>query len=732
MKREDVFRCFLLCAGYQPTLLLLLLFVVVGVTGCFPEIEPVTKRAITPSFINSRETTAAVAPIRVSTDPAVPENDAAAEEQALLPTPSVTPLASPTATGAAAETPTAVAQDFDAAIQAYRGVTFDYGESLAENAIVSLIPEEPFLIIDGAIIPQHGQVDFEGYVLDQTFHRPQIYVYPLEAFRAGNQVAAEIITRLEQLLIDRPAEPEGHIPALPLSSGGEMWRGQLRYLDFQNGRGVRYLTQFGQSYKLINNRELFYSFQGITDDGDYYVAAILPTNHSLLPSNENFPSVADAQAFVDNYDDYAAGMIRLLEEQEDGSFTPDLAQLDALIQSLLILADGAPGSRANEYDYSGWQSYENPEYGYSLFTPPVVTVTEAVDGFKVSFDGPQVDGQPWPSFSISHYNGDFYRPPAGSEVSQWVLDRGIPYDAIGQTTEIGGQPAIHLIVEPTAQSYGFDEYYLINGEQLFRILILHTAGYQDWSLYDQFLQGITIAPESSAEGGPAEAWLGTIGRLPPGSQSPYAFDRQDGQSFFITDVNKALEQTLEEVAWRGIQIKLWGDLAEMPGFIEVSRLEQDSEAESALQNLSPFASASASSELPADRLGNYRAQAAIDGRLESPWCEGAARTGTGQWLLLEFPDPVQLSQIRLANGYDYNDDIYQDNNRLRIARLLFSNGEVSWELEDERGYQNLDLERPLGRDNETTFVRIQIEDTYPGFKYDDSCIAEIEIWGRSK
>lgn len=730
MKKERVF----LCAGWQPKLLLLLLFVVGGVAGCFPEIEPVTRRAITPSFINSRETTAAIALTQESTEPVAPENDAAVEGQAppLTPTPTVSPLPLPSATGTAVETPTTAAQDFEAAIQAYRGVSFNYGESLADNAVASLIPAEPYLVIDGAIIPQHGQVDFEGYALDQTFYRPRIYVYPLEAFRAGNQVAAERIARLEQLLIDRPAEPEGSIPALPLFSAGEMWRSQLRYLDFQNGRGVRYLTQFGQSYKLINNRELFYSFQGITDDGDYYVAAILPTNHPLLPSNENFPSVADAQAFVDNYDGYAAGTTRLLEEQEDSSFVPGLAQLDALIRSIEVLAGSGPGNRASEYNYSGWQSYENPDHEYSLFIPPNVTVTEAADGSKVSFDGPRLDGEPWPSFSISHFSSDFYRPPAGSKVSPWVLGRGIPHDAIGQTTEIAGLPAIHLIVEPTPQSYGFDEFYFINDEQLFRILILHTAGNQDWSLYDQFLQGITIAQETAEEGGAVEAWLGTIGRLPPGSQSQYTFDRQDGQSFFITDVNKALELTLEEAAWRGVQIKIWGDLAEAPGFIEVSRLEQDSQAESVIQNLSSFASASASSELPADRLGNYQAQAAIDGRLESPWCEGAARTGTGQWLLLELPGPVQLSQVRLANGYEYNDDIYQDNNRLKMARLLFSNGEVSWELEDERGYQSLNLEQLLGRENETIFVRIQIEDTYPGSKYDDSCIAEIEIWGRSK
>ena len=67
---------------------------------------------------------------------------------------------------------------------------------------------------------------------------------------------------------------------------------------------------------------------------------------------------------MNNYDDYAADMTRLLEEQEDGSFEPDLVQLDGLIQSLLVLAGGVSGNRANEYDYSGWHNYENPAYAY--------------------------------------------------------------------------------------------------------------------------------------------------------------------------------------------------------------------------------------------------------------------------------------------------------------------------------------------------------------------------------
>jgi hypothetical protein len=39
------------------------------------------------------------------------------------------------------------------------------------------------------------------------------------------------------------------------------------------------------------------------------------------------------------------------------------------------------------------------------------------------------------------------------------------------------------------------------------------------------------------------------------------------------------------------------------------------------------------------------------------------------------------------------------------------------------------LVRAAGPNVEMTFVKMVIEDVYPGSKYDDTCLAEIEVWG---
>jgi hypothetical protein len=59
---------------------------------------------------------------------------------------------------------------------------------------------------------------------------------------------------------------------------------------------------------------------------------------------------------------------------------------------------------------------------------------------------------------------------------------------------IGGLPAVRFVFEASPMAYGRDDYYVINGDQLFLISILHTGNLQDWSLYEKFLQSITFEP----------------------------------------------------------------------------------------------------------------------------------------------------------------------------------------------------------------------------------------------
>jgi len=214
--------------------------------------------------------------------------------------------------------------------------TFYYHPSLAQSVNAETVPESNFT---GAphfdIYPQHSRFEFIGYPsYPEAFHDPRILVYPSAEFAAMNPSAGDTIFWLQNLLETRPPDsPPDGLPFLPIWNAAQMMHSNMRYLDFQTGSGVRYLAQYGQSYWPINSRDLFYTFQGLTADGAYYISAIFPVANTILPDAN---TVVMDDAFYNNYDNYVQDIANQLNAQPDDAFIPDLSLLDILVQSLDI------------------------------------------------------------------------------------------------------------------------------------------------------------------------------------------------------------------------------------------------------------------------------------------------------------------------------------------------------------------------------------------------------------
>jgi hypothetical protein len=180
--------------------------------------------------------------------------------------------------------------------------------------------------------PQYLRLTLQGYPVTSHLFKPQIFIFTVADVAPANATMDIIATDLQALL---QTKQEGdQFPFLPISNLGQLIHAQVQYMNFKSGEGVRFLTQLGQGMTLINNNELIYTFHGLTGDGKYYIAAVLPVTNLGLPAS---PDANGAQSTpVSNFRDYLSGLVTDLNGLPGDAFTPGLLKLDDLIRSIEV------------------------------------------------------------------------------------------------------------------------------------------------------------------------------------------------------------------------------------------------------------------------------------------------------------------------------------------------------------------------------------------------------------
>jgi hypothetical protein len=194
--------------------------------------------------------------------------------------------------------------------------------------------------------PAHLRFTFDDQPLTfgsgMDLSAPQLLIYPVEPYREMYQIAGigdldERINRLQGLLQDRSDSIEGDLPVLPDIGATQVFTAQVKYLAFAGGSGIRFISHYAQDAGPILNSQIFYTFQGLTDDRNYYVAYFHPLETSILPDNyEDSAAAEDEAAFAQNYEAYLQETAQALAEAAPADYSPDLSQLDNLIESLQL------------------------------------------------------------------------------------------------------------------------------------------------------------------------------------------------------------------------------------------------------------------------------------------------------------------------------------------------------------------------------------------------------------
>lgn len=242
----------------------------------------------------------------------------------------------------------------------YEGVGFTCDPALSSEVRAEVLPAAPLKDKDDKpdyVAPERVAFTFVGTQAarraETFFGPPHINVSRLEGFAEAHALDpsyAELLDKraaeLKAALSRRPKSFKREIPFMPYVEGSQDFQTRVRYLNFRNGRGIAFVTHYAVEPTLITNRALTYIFEGITDDGRYYVSATFPVSAPVLP--DDFSEAEAVKRGLDatfrlsdaaakkKHTRYVKQTARELETLSPDEYRPDLARLDKLLSSLRV------------------------------------------------------------------------------------------------------------------------------------------------------------------------------------------------------------------------------------------------------------------------------------------------------------------------------------------------------------------------------------------------------------
>lgn len=123
---------------------------------------------------------------------------------------------------------------------------------------------------------------------------------------------------------------------------------------------------------------------------------------------------------------------------------------------------------------------------------------------------------------------------------------------------------------------------------------------------------------------------------------------------------------------------------------------------------------------------DYGSTRVLDGDFSTVWSEGVSGYGEGEWIRLDFDSIYTVEKIKIVNGLVNKKNGYYNNNRPKSISLRFSDGsrQTIYLEDDNTGYQVVNID-PV----DSNYIEFTINSVYYGTKYDDTCIADIEVLG---
>ncbi len=174
--------------------------------------------------------------------------------------------------------------------------------------------------------PKHLRVLFDkDKPSDYTdYLQRQVLLYPLKPYGGlfkGKEKAAfdGLVAQLKKIINTKSVRGIKELPILPTAEAAEVFHNQLKYISSKQVSGMAFLSAYAQDEAPLKNGDFFYTYQGLSNDGKYYVSLFWPVTVTGLPANATSKQGAS----------YLGKLPR-------SAFKPSLDSIDTLIQSITL------------------------------------------------------------------------------------------------------------------------------------------------------------------------------------------------------------------------------------------------------------------------------------------------------------------------------------------------------------------------------------------------------------
>ncbi len=137
-----------------------------------------------------------------------------------------------------------------------------------------------------------------------------------------------------------------------------------------------------------------------------------------------------------------------------------------------------------------------------------------------------------------------------------------------------------------------------------------------------------------------------------------------------------------------------------------------------------FVDAYASSVVAQEGYDNS-AMVAVDGLLETSWQEGVDGNGEGQYLEVYLDGEHAIKYLILNLGNWRSSDWFYDNNRPKSLTIQVGEYTTTQEFPDGQIEQCIEFSQPVSASK----IRLTINSIYEGRDWQDTCIAEVRVYG---